>query len=62
MDHSDPSESYSQSHEEKQLWEINEVMINMNYTLNEAEDGSLYYTLISTGRPDLPASFWFEDW
>lgn len=47
--------------EQKQLWEINEVILNGNYTRGQTEDGQVYYTL-SAARQDLPASFWYRDW
>jgi len=47
--------------EQKQLWEINEIMINDNYTLQNADDGSVYY-ILRTSRADLPTSFWLLEW
>ncbi|OAQ60155.1 hypothetical protein VFPPC_14789 [Pochonia chlamydosporia 170] len=47
--------------EPKQLWEINEVIINGNYSYQAYEDGRLYYTL-ATSRADLPAGFWYDEW
>lgn len=39
-----------------QLWEINDVIINQNYTRFTAENGAVFYTL-HTSRQDLPANF-----
>lgn len=47
--------------EQKQLWHINEVIINENYSLETTEGGETRYTLF-TSRPDLPEMFWYQDW
>lgn len=54
------SSSRQPPEEPKQLWEINEVIIQKNYTLHEA-DGAVYYSLATT-RTDLPQTFWYSDW
>lgn len=41
--------------EQKQLWEINDVILNNNYVYQDTDNG-LYYTLM-TSRSDLPAAF-----
>ncbi|KAK5997834.1 hypothetical protein PT974_00197 [Cladobotryum mycophilum] len=47
--------------EQKQLWEINEVLINENYSKQSQADGAILYTL-KTERADLPTSFLSTDW
>lgn len=55
------SSSQPQPAEEKQLWEINDVMIFNHYNSFETEDGQTYYTRKSD-RIDLPESFWHDGW
>ncbi|KAI5459505.1 hypothetical protein BGZ63DRAFT_406795 [Mariannaea sp. PMI_226] len=47
--------------EPTQLWQINEVTVNDNYTQYTTDDGEIYYNLV-TARSDLPESFWYQDW
>ncbi len=49
----------NEAQEQKQLWEINDVIINSNYSGEEYEDGCVYYTL-ATSRADLPMEFWLD--
>jgi len=42
--------------EQKQLWEINDVILNNNYSSQDSEYG-VYYSLM-TSRADLPAGFY----
>ncbi|KAK4233500.1 hypothetical protein C8A03DRAFT_19432 [Achaetomium macrosporum] len=54
---SQESQEEKQASEQKQLWEINEDMINNNYKPQATGDGRVYYTL-TTKRNDLPGGFW----
>ncbi|OBT63358.1 hypothetical protein VE03_07233 [Pseudogymnoascus sp. 23342-1-I1] len=45
--------------DKKQLWEINDVILNSNYSAQESEFDT-YYTL-TTGRTDLPAGFFAKE-
>lgn len=56
--------SSSKSHfafmaEQKQLWEINDVILNNNYSSQDSEYG-VYYSLV-TSRADLPAGFYASE-
>jgi len=46
----------SKSEEQKQLWEINDVILNNNYSSQNTAYGP-YYSLM-TSRVDLPAGFY----
>jgi hypothetical protein len=45
--------------EQKQLWEINDVILNNNYSSQDTDYG-LYYSL-ATSRADLPAGFYASE-
>ncbi|KAI1477619.1 hypothetical protein F4774DRAFT_427226 [Daldinia eschscholtzii] len=49
------SQQLEQQPEQKQLWEINDVILNNNYRSQKTPDGT-YYTLM-TSRSDLPVGF-----
>ncbi|GAB0136481.1 hypothetical protein EsDP_00004781 [Epichloe bromicola] len=55
--HRGSSSSNKSQIDQLQLWEINDVILNQNYTRFTAEDGAVFYTL-HTSRQDLPANFW----
>ncbi|KAK6951747.1 hypothetical protein Daesc_006270 [Daldinia eschscholtzii] len=50
-----PEQQPEQIVEKKQLWEINDVILNNNYSPQETDDG-IYYKLV-TNRSDLPVGF-----